>query len=150
MAGIIALTLNFGLPTGLNAQTATPKSTNITGYYQFGLGDTLALLDQHGSLEGHVDVFQFSETPKPLLSYNITAGSVSRNHLEFKTQKVYGKLYRFSGTVKRGAGKKPGDYDYLELAGNLKTVTDPSPSGKRKVEQRHIVFKSLRQDVAGS
>lgn len=149
-AGMIALAMVLGQHAKLQAQTSKPKTANITGYYQFSFGDTLAILDEHGNIEGHVDVFQPQEKPKPVLSYNITAGSVSRNHLEFKTQELYGKHYHFSGTVERGAGKDPGDYDYLRLAGNLETITGNSATGKKKVDRQHIVFKSLPQDVAGS
>lgn len=150
VAGIVALAIVLGPHPRLEAQTAKSKAVNITGYYQFGMGDTLAILENHGSLQGHVDVFIPQEKPKPVLSYNITSGSVNRNQLEFKTQEVYGKHYRFSGKVKRGVGKDPGDYDYLELAGNLETISTKPSAGKQKIAQRHIVFKSLPQDNSGS
>lgn len=150
VVGMIVLAMVFGQGTKLDAQSVKPKTSNITGYYQFSFGDTLALLDQHGNIEGHVDVFQPQEKPKPVLSYNITAGSVRRNHLEFQTQEIYGKHYHFSGKVERGVGKEPGDYDYLRLAGNLEMITSNSATGKTKVDRQHIVFKSLPQDVAGS
>ncbi len=149
-AGMVALAMILGPRPGLEAQTAKSRTVNITGYYGFGLGNTLALLDQHGSLQGHVDVFVPLQKPTPVLSYNITAGSVNRNQLEFQTQEVDGKRYRFSGKVERGAGKEPDDYDYLELAGNLETITSKSSAGNRKIDRRHIVFKSLAQDNAGS
>lgn len=149
-AGMIALAMVFGQRTKLDAQSVKPRTSNITGYYQFSFGDTLALLDEHGNLKGHVDVFQPQEKPKPVLSFNITAGSVSRDHLEFKTEEIYGKQYHFSGKVERGVGKEPGDYDYLQLAGNLEMITNNSATGKKKVDRQRIVFKSLPQDVAGS
>ena len=49
-AGTIALAMIFGQHARLEAQTAKPKTTDITGYYQFSIGDTLALLDQHATL----------------------------------------------------------------------------------------------------
>lgn len=149
-AGMLALVVAIGRPAKIEGRTAKSKNFNITGYYQLGFGNTLAILDEHGNLEGHYDVFQVQEVPKPVLTYNISTGSLVRNHMEFKTDEVYGKHYRFSGTVERGTGKDPGDYDYFQLAGNLVTVTRDSTTGKMKVEKHHIVFKSLSQDQSGS
>lgn len=148
--GMLVLAVAIGQPARIEGRSAKSKDFNITGYYQFSFGNTLAILDRHGNLEGHYDVFQIKEVPKPVLTYNISAGSLVRNHMEFKTEEVYGKHYRFSGTVERGTGKDPGDYDYFQLAGNLVTVTRDSATGKMKVEKRHIVFKSLSQDQSGS
>lgn len=148
-AAVVALAMAFGQHATLEAQSAKTRTPDITGYYQFGFGDTLAILDEHGKVEGHVDVFQLQERPKPVLSYNITAGSVSRNHLEFETDENEGKSYRFSGRVERGSGKERGDFDYLRLAGNLESISRRA-TGKEKVVRHHIIFKSLAQDNEGS
>lgn len=150
IATAVVLAMIFGQRAQLEALGVNPKTSDITGYYQFTIGDTLAILDQHGNLQGHFDVFQPHEVPKPVLSYSITRGSVRKNHLEFKTEGIYGKHYRFSGTVERGVGKDPGDYDYIQLAGTLEKITDNSAAGKREVDSHHVVFKSLAQDREGS
>lgn len=150
VAVAILLGITFGQYAQLKAQTGKVTAADVTGYYQFQASDTLAILDVHGKLQGHVDIFEPNDAPKPVLSYNITHGWIKGNRLEFTTQKVYGKRYRFSGAVERGAGKAPGDYDYFQLAGNLKTIVDNPATGKIKVDSCHAVFRLLAQDEGGS
>lgn len=146
----ITLVIIFGQYAQLQAQTGKTKAPDVTGYYQFRRNDTLAILDEHGNLLGHVDFFEPSGAPGPVLSYNITHGWIKGRHLEFKTQRIYGKRYHFSGALERGAGKAPGDYDYFQLAGNLETITESPATGKVKVDSCHTVFKSLAQEQGGS
>lgn len=150
VAAAITLTIIFGQHVQLKAQSEKTKPPDVTGYYQFTISDTLAILDNHGSLQGHLDIFQPNEVPKPMVSYNITQGSISKNHLEFRTQEIYGKRYLFSGIVKHGAGKARGDYDYLQLAGSLETITANPAPGKKKVASCHAIFRSLAQELEGS
>lgn len=151
IAAAIVLVMIFGHHARFDASTLYPQGrSDITGYYQFNIADTLAILDEHGNLQGYFDVFQLHGEPKPELNYNITRGFDRKNHLEFETQAIYGKSYRFSGTVERGVGKEPGDYDYLQLSGTLERITSNSVPGKREVDSRHVVFKSLPQDRGGS
>jgi len=119
---------------------------DVTGEYQFiSADDTLALLDEEGKLKGYVDVVPTEEESDDVLTYNITIGSRQNNHVEFKTSKIHQKYYRFSGTARRGAGRRESDPDYLQLVGDLEIVTVHSDTGQESVEQRHVVLKSKGQ-----
>jgi hypothetical protein len=127
----------------LRAQTAKADISDITGEYEFLNPDnTLAILDEDGELKGYVDVFQGENESDALLSYTITIGSRKDDQVEFRTQKIHEKYYRFSGTADRGPGKAPGDPGYLQLSGELQTITDNSVTGKEKVERESVIFKS--------
>ena len=117
---------------------------DISGEYHFLSPDgTLGLLEEEGKVKGFAEVFQGEEESDTILSYPITIGSRSGQHLEFKSAKIHEKYFRFSGTVERGKGREPKDADYLRLAGDLLIITVNSENGKESVERRPVVFKSL-------
>lgn len=115
---------------------------DLTGRYEFLTPEnTLALLQEDTTLKGYIDVWQGENASDTIFSYNLTIGSRHGNHVEFRTEKIHEKYYRFSGTVRRGKGKAPGDRDYLELVGELETITDNSVTGKPQIERRQVIFK---------
>lgn len=130
-------------PASLPAQQ-TNSVPRITGRYHFiGPQDVLAILEEEGTLKGYVDVFQGQDESDAILSYPIALGSRKGNHVEFRTRKIHEKYYRFTGTVARGAGKKPGDPDYLQLSGEIDIITSNSVTGEQKTERRQVILKSM-------
>ncbi|HEV2492865.1 MAG TPA: hypothetical protein VG204_07300 [Terriglobia bacterium] len=117
---------------------------DITGKYHFlSPDDTLAILEEEGKLKGYVDVYQSEEESDAILSYPITLGLRTKNHVEFKTAKIHEKYYRFTGAAERGSGHEAGDPDYLRLVGDLEVVTLKGAAGEESVERRRAVFKSI-------
>ncbi|MGH9327328.1 MAG: hypothetical protein ACRD2B_11690 [Terriglobia bacterium] len=139
---LVALLFLLALPLLLPAQTV--EAPSMTGRYHFlGPEDTLAVLQEEAILKGYIDVFQGENESNALLSYPITIGSRKGNHVEFRTRKIHEKYYRFTGLVERGSGHKPGDPDYLQLAGELDTITSNSVTGEHKTERQQVIFKSM-------
>ncbi len=124
------------------AQNSSVSVPDMTGRYDFlNSQNTLAILQEDTLLKGYIDVWQGSHASDTIFSYNITIGSRRGNQVEFRTQRIHEKYYRFSGTVRRGKGKSPGDADYLELVGELQTITENSVTGKPKIISLRVVFK---------
>lgn len=122
---------------------------NMTGRYHFlGPEDTLALLQEETMLKGYIDVFQGEAESDAVLSYPLTIGSRNGSQVSFRTRKIHEKYYRFNGIVERGTGKKPGDPDYIQLAGKLETITPNSVTGTEKVDALQVVLKSLGKGEA--
>ena len=65
--------------------------------------------------------------------------------MEFHTNRIDGKFYRFSGTVERGKGHEEKDADYLHLTGNLDIVTVNAVTDKQAVQTVRVGFQVLRQ-----
>jgi hypothetical protein len=137
----------FLLPlAALPAQQAEEDIPDITGKYHFlTADDTLALLEEEGTLKGYIDVYQGEEESDAILSYPITLGSRKDNHVEFKTAKIHQKYYRFSGVVERGKGHEEDDPDYLRLVGDLEVISAKDESGEEVTETLRVVFKSMGQ-----
>jgi hypothetical protein len=117
---------------------------DITGKYHFlTADDTLGILEEEGKLKGYIEILQGEEESDAVLSYDIVSGSRKNERVEFKTNTIHRKYYRFSGKVQRGSGHQPNDPDYLRLVGELETVTVKGESGQESVERRHLILKSL-------
>jgi hypothetical protein len=117
---------------------------DITGKYHFlSPDDTLGILEEEGKLKGYIEVLQGEEESDAVLSYDIVSGSRKNERVEFKTNTIHRKYYRFSGKVQRGSGHQPDDPDYLRLVGELETVTVKGESGQEWVERRHLILKSF-------
>lgn len=135
---------------GLNAQQDEGSISDLTGKYHFiSADDTLGLLDEEGKLKGYVDVYQGEEESDEILSYQIVQGSRKKNRVEFRTNKIHRKYYRFSGTVERGAGRAEGDPDYLRLVGDLEIVTIKGDSGEEIVQRVRTILKSFGKGEGG-
>jgi hypothetical protein len=131
------------------AQTAGSAVPDMTGRYEFLTPEnTLAILQEGATLKGYIDVWQGENASDTIFSYNITIGSRRGDHVEFKTQRIHEKYYRFSGTVERGKGKAPGDADYLQLTGELQTITNNSVTNQKQIERRQVVFKQKSRSAA--
>ena len=109
-AAILAAAVFSARP--IEAQDDNPRVVDMTAKYHFlSADDTLAILDEEGRLKGYIEVAQPQEESDDLLNYDILEGSRKKSHVEFRTNKIHGKYYRFSGTVERGPGhgeKDPG------------------------------------------
>ena len=126
------------------AQDQNEPITDITAKYHFlSTDDTLAILDEEGKLKGYVDVSQSEEESDDVLSYNIVEGTRKKDHVEFRTNKIHGLFYRFSGTARRGRGREEKDPDYLQLSGDLEVVTVNMDTGKEAVRVVKVTFKSI-------
>jgi hypothetical protein len=135
---------------GLGAEQRPVPIDDITGNYQFlSVGDTLAILDEEGSLSGYLDVLQGEDESDALLSYPLK-GSRKGEHVEFKTDKIHQKYYRFSGTAQRGAGTKDTEPDYLRLVGDLEIVTLNSETKQESVERRQLTLQRMGKDEAAN
>jgi hypothetical protein len=131
----------------LRGQEDSGKIEDITGTYQFlSADDTLALLEEEGKLKGYIDVFQGEDESDAILSYAISIGRRKKNQVEFKTQKIHQKYYRFQGTVERGSGHEEADPDYLRLVGDLEIVTVKGETGQEETQTMRVVFKSKGRD----
>ena len=127
----------------LQAQRDSDDIDDITGkYYFLSADDTLAILEEEGKLKGYIDVYQSEEESDAILSYPITLGSRSKDHVEFKTGKIHQKYYRFTGTAQRGSGHEPTDPDYLRLVGSLDIIIAKGDAGQEAVDRRRVIFKS--------
>ena len=126
--------------------SARPQSTgtidDITGKYQFlSPDDTLGILEEEGKLKGYIEVLQGAEESDDVLTYEIVSGSRKNDRVEFKTNVIHRKCYRFSGKVERGSGRRPDDPDYLRLVGDVEIVTVKGDTGQESVEKKHLVLK---------
>ncbi|MGH9344359.1 MAG: hypothetical protein ACRD19_11430 [Terriglobia bacterium] len=139
---LLLLAILAAVPT-IEAQ-ATPTVPRMTGRYHFlGSEDSLSILQEEDLLKGYIDVFEGETESDDVLSYPITIGSRKGDHVEFKTRAIHEMFFRFDGTVERGAGKKPGDPDYLQLDGELQTITLNSVTGEQKTVKQQVVLKSI-------
>ena len=128
----------------LRAQDETQPVDDMTAKYHFlSADDTLAILDEEGRLKGYIEVAQPEEESDDVLSYDILEGSRKKAHVEFRTNRIHGKYYRFSGTVERGKGHVEKDPDYLRLTGDLDIVTVNAETGKQTVQTVRVTLKSF-------
>jgi len=140
---LCAAVLGLVAAGGLRAQTSSSKIEDITADYRFlGANDTLALLQEAGTLKGYIDVLQGQSESDVVLSYPINIGSRKGDHIEFRTRRIHEMYYRFSGTVQRGTGGKKSDPDYLQLTGELQTITRQPETNKEVIDRQQVVFKS--------
>ena len=142
-AGPVGATLVVAL-WGRPAAQAAENIDDITGKYNFlSADDTLGILEEEGKLKGYIEIVQGDEESDAVLTYDITFGSRKKDHVEFKTNTIHRRYYRFSGKVERGSGRGPDDPDYLRLVGDLEAVTIKGDSGQESVEKKHLILKSL-------
>ena len=128
----------------LRAQGEQSSVDDITAKYHFlSMDDTLAILDEEGRLKGYIEVTQPPDESDDILTYDITEGSRKKNHVEFRTNRIHGKYYRFSGSVERGKGHDEKDADYLQLAGSVDIVTVNAETGKESVQVMRLTLKSI-------
>jgi hypothetical protein len=128
----------------LQAQDEQLPVDDITAKYHFlSPEDTLAILDEEGRLKGYIEVAQPEDESDDILSYDILEGSRKKNHVEFRTNRIHGKSFRFSGSVERGKGHEEKDPDYLHLTGSLDIVTVNADTGKEAVRTVRVFFKSI-------
>jgi hypothetical protein len=131
------------------AQILKPQDENspvddMTAKYHFlSPEDTLAILDEEGKLKGYIEVTQPQEESDDIISFDIQQGSRQKNHVAFRTNRIHGKFYRFSGTVEHGKGQEEKDSDYLHLVGDLDVVSVNADTGKETVQTLRVTFKSL-------
>lgn len=119
----------------------------INTEFQFlGPDDTLLIHEEEGRLKGQIDAYQNDDESDTVLSYAFTLGTRKDDHVEFKTEEIHRKYYRFSGAVERGSGHEEKDEDYLRLAGELQIITVNGDTGAESVERKQVVFKSLSAD----
>jgi hypothetical protein len=117
---------------------------DITGQYHFlSPDDTLGILEEEGKLKGYIEITQGQEESDDVLSYEIVSGTRQNDRVEFKTNMIHRKYYRFSGKVERGSGHQADDPDYLRLEGDLETVTVKGDTGQESVEKKHLVLKGI-------
>ena len=117
---------------------------DITANYHFlSPDDTLGILEEEGKLKGYIEVLQTEEESDDVLNYEIVSGSRKKDHVEFKTNTIHRRYYRFSGKVERGTGRQADDPDYLRLVGDLETVTVKGESGPESVDKKHLILKSF-------
>ena len=139
--GPVGATLVVALCGHCFAQSAE-NIDDITGKYHFlSPDDTLGILEEEGKLKGYIEILQGEEESDAELNYDIILGSRKKDHVEFKTNTIHRRYYRFSGKVERGSGHQPDDPDYLRLVGDLETVTVKGDSGQESVEKKHLILK---------
>lgn len=123
---------------------ANEEIQDISGKYHFiSADDTLGILEEEGKLKGYIDISQGQDESDEILSYTIIRGERKKDHVEFRTNEIHRKYYRFSGKVERGTGREEGDPDYLRLVGNLEIVTVKGDSREESVKKTRGILKSL-------
>jgi hypothetical protein len=128
----------------LRCQDEPSPVDDITAQYHFlTMDDTLAILDEEGRLKGYVEVTQPADESDDILTYDIVDGSRTKNRVEFRTNRIHGKFYRFSGSAERGKGHEEKDADYLHLTGDLEIVTVRAETGKEVVQVVRVTLKSI-------
>lgn len=128
----------------LKGQDEDRSIEDMTAKYHFlSADDTLAILDEEGRLKGYVEVAQPEDESDDVLNYDIVDGSRKKTHVEFRTNRIHGKYYRFTGTVERGKGHEEKDPDYFRLIGDVDTVTVNADSGKETVQTTRVILKSF-------
>ena len=143
-AGLAVLALVWLSTRALKAQEQVQTIEDMTAKYHFlSAEDTLAILDEEGRLKGYIEVAQPEEESDDILSYDIVEGSRDKTHVKFRTNKIHGKFYRFSGTVERGKGHEEKDPDYFRLTGDLDIVTVNAETGKQTVQTLRVTLKSF-------
>jgi hypothetical protein len=134
-------------PHRLHAQNPAGVIDDITAKYHFlSTEDTLAILDQEGRLKGYIEVSQPADESEAFLTYTVVEGSRQKNHVEFRTNRIHGKFYRFTGTAERGAGHDEKEPDYLHLSGSLEIVTVDSETAKETPQIMRLTLKSMGKD----
>lgn len=132
---------------GLWAAESPQGSENIqdiTAQYHFiTADDTLGILEEEGKLKGYIEIYQGEDESDTVLSYSIIRGERKKDHVEFRTNEIHRKYYRFSGKVERGTGHEEGDPDYLRLVGDVEIVTVKGDSREEAVQRIVTVLKSL-------
>jgi len=135
-ATLLVTHCSYAFPQG------TPNLDDITGDYHFlSPDDKLGILEEEGKLKGYIEVAQGAEESDDVLSYEIVAGLRQRDHVEFKTNVIHRKYYRFAGKVERGSGRQSDDPDYVHLVGDVEAVTVKGDSGQESVVKKHLVLK---------
>lgn len=140
--------------SSIKAQEQGQAVDDMTANYHFlSADDTLAVLDEEGKLKGYIEVTQPENESEDTLNYDIVDGTRTKSHVQFRTNRIHGRYYRFSGTVERGKGHEEKDADYLRLVGDLDTVSVKSDTGdveqgkpeltKETVQTTRVVFKSI-------
>jgi hypothetical protein len=138
----------------IKAQEEGQTVDDMTANYHFlSADDTLAILDEEGKLKGYIEVTQPENESDDVLNYDLVDGTRTKNHVQFRTNRIHGRYYRFSGTVERGKGHEEKDSDYLRLVGDLDTVSVKSDTGdvergkaestKETVQTTRVVLKSI-------
>ena len=128
----------------LKAQNEDRSIDDMTAKYHFlSADDTLAILDEEGRLKGYVEVAQPEDESDDVLNYDIVEGSRKKTHVEFRTNRIHGKYYRFTGTVERGKGHEEKDPDFFHLIGDVDTVSVNADSGKETVQTTRVILKSF-------
>jgi hypothetical protein len=141
---LAVLTVVLLVSSHLKAQDETQPIDDITAKYHFlSADDTLAILDEEGRLKGYIEVAQPEEESDDVLTYDILQGSRKKTHVEFRTNRIHGKFYRFSGTVERGKGHEEKDPDYFHLIGDVDIVTVNADTGKEAVRTVRVFLKSF-------
>jgi hypothetical protein len=136
------------------AQEGAQAIDDITAKYHFlSADDTLAILDEEGRLKGYIEVAQPENESDDSLNYDIVEGSRDKTHVKFRTNRIHGKYYRFTGTVERGKGHEQKDPDYFHLIGDLDTVTVKADTGdvtpgkvdapKETVQTTRVILRSF-------
>jgi hypothetical protein len=120
-----------------------PVSDMTAKYHFLSADDTLEILDEEGMLKGDIEVSQPEDESDDVLTYNIVDGSREKSHVKFRTNKIHGKYYRFTGTVERGKGHEEKDPDYFRLTGDLDIVRVNSDTGKETVQTVRVNLKSF-------
>jgi hypothetical protein len=141
---LAVLTVTLLIGSVLKAQEVPQTIDDMTAKYHFlSTDDTLAILDEEGRLKGYIEVAQPEEESDDILSFDILEGSRKKTHVEFRTNRIHGKFYRFSGTVERGKGHEEKDPDYYRLTGDLDIVTVNADTGKEAVQTVRVTLKSF-------
>lgn len=141
---LAALAAMFLVGAAVRAQEESETVDDMTARYHFlSADDTLAVLDEEGRLKGYVEVAQPEDESDDTLTYDIVDGAREKSHVKFRTNKIHGKYYRFTGTVERGKGHEEKDPDYLRLTGDLDIVSVNSDTGKETVQTVRVNLKSF-------
>jgi hypothetical protein len=121
---------------------------NLSGTYSFlREGEFVQLTVEDGKLSGYISRFGDTESDKgQFIDQFFDKTSLDGIRLSFDTKTVHGVWYDFSGVIATAPNKKPGEEGYRVVRGKLVQHTTDE-SGKEKVMQRQVEFKSFPAEV---
>jgi hypothetical protein len=91
-------------------------------------------------VSGYVSRFGENDTDKDsFIDQFFESGSLVGNKLIWKTKRVHGVWYEFSGVLERGPGKKPSDEGMYQLRGTLTQHNDAN--GTDSARKRDVTLK---------
>jgi len=142
----------FLLPVQSVAEASPGAVPDYSGMYEF-LRDgefVQVTIEDKGKVMGFISRFGDSESDKGVfMNQFFKSGKLDGEKLSFTTEPVHGVWFEFTGTIVRGAGKKPDEEAYYVLQGTL-TRFNTDQDKKTTSQPKSVELKSFPRDTAAN